>query len=99
MAIVGGHPETGLRIELTRAIRGGPPWAYEGDAVTPTGRHRVRATVEVDGEVSVEVAEGAPADVGERVKLIVRATHKHARDNDGAAAPPRRVVRWRADHR
>jgi hypothetical protein len=53
MGIIGEHPESGVRLDVQRPPRGGPPWRYEGEAVTPTGRHRVVVDVEPDGTVRV----------------------------------------------
>jgi hypothetical protein len=95
MGIVGNHPETGVRIEVQRERAGGPPWLYQGDAVTPGARFHVSATIADDGMVSLDLQEGAPAGLAEKVRLLVRAAWKHAREDD--APPPRRIVRWRAD--
>jgi len=98
MGIVGTTPESGVRIDVTRPREGGPPWRYEGEAVTPGARLSVTAVVSADGQVTVELAAGAApamAATAERVRLLLRAAHKHARE-DGQP-PPRRVVRWRAD--
>jgi hypothetical protein len=97
MGIVGGNPESGVRLELERPTSGGPPWVYDGDAVTPAARHRMRATVDAAGAVAIELAADAPPDLAERARLIVRAAFKHAKEADDSAAPPRRIVRWRAD--
>ena len=43
----------------------------------------------------VELAAGAPEGIAERVRLLMRAAYKHARE-DGQP-PPRRIVRWRAE--
>lgn len=103
MAIVGHHPETGLRISVERvradasgaARDAGPPWRYEGEAVTPTARFRVAAVVEADGTVAIDLPGDAPVGLAEKARLIVRAAWKHAAE--GEAPPPRRIVRWRAD--
>jgi hypothetical protein len=95
MGIVGHRPETGVRIDIARGRAGGPPWRYEGEAVTPSERFRVVAVVGDDGTVSVELQSDAPAGLAEKVRLLVRAVWKHAHDDD--APPPRRIVRWRAD--
>jgi hypothetical protein len=95
MGIVGDHPETGVRIDVERERAGGPPWRYEGVAVTPTERFRVTAVVGEDGAVSVELASAALVGLAEKARLLVRAAWKHAHDE--GAAPPRRIVRWRAD--
>jgi hypothetical protein len=95
VGIVGGHPESGVRVDLTRPTNGGPPWLYEGDATTLRARVAMKASVSVAGEISVELAPGAPEGLADRVRLVVRAAWKHARE-DGLP-PPRRIVRWRAD--
>jgi hypothetical protein len=95
MGIVGHHPETGVRIDVERPTAEGPPWRYEGEAVTPSARFRVAASVGSDGAVSVELQLGAPAGLAEKARLLVRAAWKHAREDE--AAPPRRIVRWRPD--
>ena len=95
MGIVGDHPETGVRIDVRREPADGPPWRYEGEAVTPGERFRVAAVIAEDGAVSVELQSGAPAGLAEKARLLVRTAWKHAREDD--AVPPRRIVRWRAD--
>jgi hypothetical protein len=95
MGIVGGRPETGVRIAVERGGPGGPPWRYEGEAVTADARFPLVAVVAADGDVSVELPREAPAPLAEKVRLLVRAAWKHAQE-DGAP-PPRRIVRWRAD--
>src|ERR1019366_5112626 len=49
MGIV-GTPESGVRIDVSRPRDGGPPWRYEGEAVTPEARHPVIAVVSADGD-------------------------------------------------
>jgi hypothetical protein len=97
LGIVGDRPESGFRIELERPLHDAAPWRYAGEAVTPGDRFGIEVSVEQDGTVSVQVpAEaGAPPGLAEKVRLLVRAAVKHARDE--GAAPPRRIVRWRAD--
>lgn len=94
MAIVGPRPESGMRIDLMRPARGGPPWRYEGDIVTPERRFAVRADVSEAGDVRIEAPELLPDGAAQRAKLLLRAACKHARGDD--APPPRRIVRWRA---
>jgi hypothetical protein len=94
MSIVGGNPESGVRIEIERPAGGGPPWLYEGEAVTSEERFPVRAVVEADGTV-VFSSERAPPELLEKARLIVRAAHKNAREADEGAPPPRRIIRWR----
>ncbi len=95
MAIVGGHPESGVRIVLERPEGGGPPWTYEGSAWTVKERFALRATVSDAGDVVVELSGEPPRDLALRVKTMLRTAHKHARDEDPAAAPPRQIQRWR----
>ncbi len=95
MGIVGGHPESGVRVDLVRPTEGGPPWRYEGEATTSQERHCVKADVSAAGEISVEFVADAAPGLADRVRLFVRAAWKHARD-DGLP-PPRRIVRWRQE--
>jgi hypothetical protein len=98
MGIVGEHPESGVRIDVQRARLGGPPWRYEGEAVTPAERFPLRAVVEADGSVTVELGvEATPArsPLAEKVRLMMRAAWKHGQES--ATAPPRRIVRWRPE--
>jgi hypothetical protein len=95
MSIVGDSPESGVRVNVSRAREGGPPWRYEGEAVTSAARFPLVATVTAGGEVLVELPAHAPDGIGERVRLLMRAAYKHARED--AQPPPRRVVRWRAE--
>jgi hypothetical protein len=95
MGIVGDHPESGVRVDLSRPRDGGPPWHYEGHAITPSARMPMSATVEADGVVVVAMAPDAPAGLAEKARLIVRAAWKHAHDEE--LAPPRHIARWRAD--
>jgi hypothetical protein len=95
MSIIGSTPESGVRIDVTRPREGGPPWRYEGEAVTATARCGLVCTVSAEGDVSVELPAEAPAAIGERVRLLMRAAYKHAQGDD--QPPPRRIVRWRAE--
>ncbi len=95
MSIIGSTPETGIRIDVIRPREGAPPWRYEGEAVTRDARFALAATVSAEGDVVVELGTQAPDGIGERVRLLMRAAYKHARE-DGQP-PPRRIVRWRAE--
>ncbi|MGH7298161.1 MAG: hypothetical protein ACRELB_24690 [Polyangiaceae bacterium] len=95
MAIVGHHPESGVRIDIERERAGEPPWRYEGEVVTPSERFRVAAVLGVDGGVAVELQVGAPPSLAEKTRLLVRAVWRHSHEAD--APPPRHIVRWRAD--
>ncbi|HEY8074997.1 MAG TPA: hypothetical protein VIF62_12825 [Labilithrix sp.] len=91
MPIAGDRPESGVRIAIERARDGGPPWRYEGHAYTPHASADIRVVVQADGAVDVD----GPADLAEKVRLIVRAAFKQAAA-DGAP-PARRIVRWRGE--
>jgi len=95
MSIIGSTPESGIRIDVSRAREGAPPWRYEGEAVTSTARFTVVSTISTEGEVLVELPPEAPDGIAERIRLLMRAAFKHARED--AQPPPRRIVRWRAD--
>jgi hypothetical protein len=95
VGIVGGHPESGVRVDMVRPTQGGPPWRYEGEASTPSDSFRLTAEVAANGAVTVELPPEAPAGLADKVRLVARAAWKHARDDD--VPPPRRIVRWRAD--
>jgi hypothetical protein len=99
MAIVGGYPESGVRIVVERPVEGGPPWSYEGTALTSTERFELRATVTETGEVAVELsgdpAHAAHRELAMRVRGMIRAAHKHARDEGPDEPPPRQIHRWR----
>ena len=95
MGIIGSTPESGVRIDVARPREGGPPWRYEGEAVTSAARFTLISTVSVEGEVRIELPPEAPEGIGERIRLLMRAAYKHARE-DGQP-PPRRIVRWRAE--
>jgi hypothetical protein len=97
MSIVGRHPETGVRIEVERESADCPPWYYTGEAVTPDASYPVKAEVDADGNVSVELGGDAPHGLADKVRFILRTAWKHASDEEPAAAPPRRIVRWRAE--
>jgi hypothetical protein len=45
--------------------------------------------------VRVDLALHAPEGIGDRVRLLMRAAYKHARED--AQPPPRHIVRWRAE--
>jgi hypothetical protein len=93
MGITGDHPESGVRVDVQRPRDGGPPWRYEGEAATAQERYPMTAVVGADGTVEVTLAPPGPAEVREKVRLILRSAWKHGQE-DGTA-PPRRIVRWR----
>ena len=105
MAIIGGHPESGVRIQLERPFEGGPPWRYDGTALTPTMRFVVRAEVSATGEVNLELDYDPPpgkdhprdptSELELRIKTMIRAAHKHAQQDAPGSPPPRHIQRWR----
>ncbi len=105
MAIVGERPQSGVRIAIERPRTDGPPWGYTGTAALPEAVFPVRVTVSEIGDVDVvlslasePVAESGiapPADLAEKIRLIVRTVYRQAKA-DGEA-PAFRIVRWRAD--
>jgi hypothetical protein len=89
-------PESGFRIEVERDRAGeGPPWRYEGVAVTPSMEYGVAAVVEESGEVHVEVAGDAPSRMVRGVATMVRTACGRTVTPD--SEPPMRIVRWRAE--
>jgi hypothetical protein len=101
VAIVGERPETGVRIAIERPREGGPPWAYAGTAALPDAIFPVEVTVGSEGEVAVVLAPAResgiapPADLAEKIRLIVRTAYRQAKTDD--EAPAFRIVRWRGE--
>ncbi len=99
--IAGDRPESGVRIALERAKQESPPWNYRGAAHVPTASFGATVTVTEGGDVTVsltpdpESGEAPPADLAEKVRLIVRTVHRQAKA-DGEA-PAWRIVRWRGE--
>jgi hypothetical protein len=103
--IVGERPQTGVRIAIERPRTEGPPWEYGGTAALPDALFPVRVTVSEIGDVDValslaqepdaETRIAPPADLAEKIRLIVRAVYRQAK-SDGEP-PAFRIVRWRAD--
>jgi hypothetical protein len=112
MAIVGDHPETGVRFVLERPGRaeaesgapsgserpvdGGAPWIYRGDAFTPDARFALEVGVSRAGEVQVDGGDTLPADIAEKVRLLFRTLFRQAKDTPSGETP-RKVVRWRGE--
>jgi hypothetical protein len=95
MPIVGPRPESGVRVDVERPLRGGPPWHYAGHAATPDASFALEVTLGEDGSVEVRLPPEAPAGLDEKVRLLLRAAFKHAQSED--RSPPRRIVRWRPE--
>ena len=96
MGIVGDRPESGIRIRVERGAAVSPPFRYRGTATTPEEDFAIEATVDAKGEVTVHVGQGAPSELAEKVRLILRAAVRQAR-TDGDGTPARTIVRWRPD--
>ncbi len=94
MSVAGGRPAHGLRLRLERA-GAGEPLRYEGVASTAQRDFALQITVEASGAVAVTTEEGAPADLAEKARLIVRAALRHAQAE--GLGPPRRIQRWRGE--
>jgi hypothetical protein len=96
MGIVGDHPEGGIRFDLARTTTE-PPWVYEGSAFTRDVEHRVRASIDAEGNVVVDAEGSLPLEVVRRVRLLLRNACKRAPAADPDGPPPRRLHRWRAE--
>ena len=101
MPIAGDRPETGVRIKIERdkALEDAP-WRYAGAAHVPEASFPVAVVVDDAGEVMVTISPAAdgtapPADLPEKVRLIVRTVYRQAKA-DGEA-PAWRIVRWRGE--
>jgi len=95
LRIVGDHPEGGIRFDLERTTTEAP-WVYVGSAFTRDKDHRVRASVDGAGVVTVDDEESLPKEVVQRAKMLIRTAYKHAREDGGEGLPPRRLHRWRS---
>ena len=105
VSIVGERPQSGVRIAIERPRTEGPPWSYDGTAALPAAIFPVRVTVSDIGEVDVLLSPASepapesgvmpPADLAEKIRLIVRTVFRQAK-SDGEP-PAFRIVRWRAD--
>lgn len=101
VSIAGERPESGVRIALERPRDGGPPWSYTGAAYLPDETFALKVQVSGEGTVEVDIAPSTdsgnppPADLAEKVRLIVRTAFRQAKADD--EAPARRIVRWRGE--
>lgn len=100
MAIVGDHPQRGIRfiLQLSERADGGsveaPPCVYEGAAFTPDVRYVMRILVDGDGNATCGDS-AVPDDIREKARLLVKTMVKHATSE--GTAPPRRIMRWRGE--
>lgn len=95
MSIVGDHPEAGIRFDLERTTTSSP-WVYAGSAFTNEVEHRIIASIDAAGVVSVADEAALPKEVTQRVTLLLRTTWKRATSERPDGALPRRLHRWRA---
>jgi hypothetical protein len=99
VAIVGDRPETGVRILIERdKSREDSLWIYSGAAHLPGASFPVSVLVDGTGEVTVTFAVSPtppPADLAERVRLIVRTVYRQAKADD--EPPAWKIVRWRGE--
>jgi hypothetical protein len=96
VAIYGDRPESGIRIAIERVKAAeDPPWSYSGSAFLPDATFDLRVVVDGEGNVDVILGDDAPADLAEKVRLIVRTVYRQAK-SDGEA-PAWRIVRWRGE--
>jgi hypothetical protein len=95
MSIVGDHPEAGIRFDLERMTTSAP-WVYAGSAFTNEVEHRVEASIDAAGVVTMVDEATLPKEVVQRVTLLLRTTWKHATRERPDGILPRRLHRWRA---
>lgn len=98
----GNRPETGVRIHVERdKSREDAPWNYAGAAHLPEASFPLTVSVSAEGDVAVTLAPSTdgttppPADLAEKVRLIVRTVYRQAKADD--EAPAWRIVRWRGE--
>jgi hypothetical protein len=97
VAIVGDHPQRGIRFILERAEEPGaeaPPCVYAGAAFTPDTRHLLRIAVDAEGNATCD-SGSVPEDIREKARLLVKTMVRHALAE--GTAPPRRIMRWRGE--
>jgi hypothetical protein len=106
VAIVGDHPQRGIRFILERAEEpdfpspATPRCLYEGAAFTPDARHALRIAVDAEGNATWDdggdgSARSVPDHIRETARLLVKTMVRHATTE--GTAPPRRIMRWRAE--
>ena len=89
-----------MRIAIERPREQAAPWIYSGAAQLPDASFPARVEVSEDGTVEAELSPSAggaepPADLVEKVRLIVRTAYRQAKA-DGEP-PAWRIVRWRGE--
>jgi hypothetical protein len=84
-----------VRIAIERDKQAGPPWSYRGAAHLPDASFECNVVVSHQGDVDVTLPAGAPADLSEKVRLIVRTVFKQAHA-DGEP-PAWKINRWRGE--
>jgi hypothetical protein len=98
VSIGGEKPESGVRIVLVRPREScDAPWSYQGMAHLAKVCFPLRVTTANHGAVKVEVGASGdtqpPADLPERVRLIVRTVLRQA--SAEGRPPPWKIARWR----
>ena len=88
MSVVSARPSHGLRLRL---VLDKSKARYEGAATTPSQQWDVAVALEPD----VAVETGAPKDVADYVKRVVRIAVRDAVAE--GTSPPRTIQRWRAE--
>jgi hypothetical protein len=95
MGRISHYPESGVRIEISRG-EAGPPWRYEGHAVTPDAHFPLECVVEVDRSITVLLAPEAPQYLVHQVRFVVLAVFGEAKQHGEEGPPPEKITRWRA---
>lgn len=93
MPIAGLYPESGIRVVIERARGDAAPFRFAGYVYDPHNRFAVSAAIDAAGGVTVDA--GGNVELAEKVRLLVRAACKHARDE--GRPPPLRIQRWRGE--
>lgn len=83
----------GFLVTLQRLDLGDGAYGYAGTVAEHDVTHAVQFLVAADGTVALDVASPCPAELGERARLVVRASLKQNAGLD--LPPPRRITRWR----
>lgn len=90
------HPTEGARYLLQRLADEGARATYQAQIYTPTEVFTSTARLSDDGTLELPPT-GAPGDLDERLATMARLVARDApkRRDDGLAAWPQRILRWR----